>query len=156
MCSQLAFTLANRQHRINQLQHKQSNSLNMTSKVRASFELTGRNYVVTGGAQGIGLALTKAIAEMGANVAVLDLQEKPLDHFAQLGKETGVKIPYFRADVADESSLKKAFADAVQSLGRVDGLVTSAGIALEKPFAKTTCAEVNKILQINVSLCFLS
>ncbi|EMD88351.1 hypothetical protein COCC4DRAFT_149622 [Bipolaris maydis ATCC 48331] len=123
----------------------------MASKVRASFELTGRNYVVTGGAQGIGLALTKGIAEMGGNVAVLDLQDKPLDHFAQLAKDTGVKIPYFRADVADESSLKKAFADAVQSLGSVDGLVTSAGIALEKPFAKTTAAEVNKILQVNVT-----
>ena len=73
----------------------------MASKVRASFELTGRNYVVTGGAQGIGLALTKAIAEMGGNVAVLDLQDKPLDHFAQLAKETGRLLLVERVDGVD-------------------------------------------------------
>jgi NAD(P)-dependent dehydrogenase (short-subunit alcohol dehydrogenase family) len=123
----------------------------MASKVRASFELTNRNYIVTGGAQGIGLALTQAIAEMGGNVAVLDIQDKPVDHFAQLAKDNGVKIPYFAANVADEDSLTAAFRNAVQSLGSVDGLVTSAGIALEKPFAKHTSGEVNKILQVNVS-----
>lgn len=123
----------------------------MASKVRASFELTGRNYIVTGGAQGIGLALTQGIAEMGGNVAVLDLQDKPLDHFAPLAKEKNVKITYFRADVADENSLRTAFQEAVSSLGTVDGLVTSAGIALEKSFSKHSCQEVNRILQVNVS-----
>lgn len=123
----------------------------MTSKVRGAFELKNRNYIVTGGAQGIGLALTRAIAEMGGNVAVLDLQQKPSDHFAELAKQNGVKIPYFQADVADANMLKSAFRGALDTLGTVDGLVTSAGIALEKPFAKTTADEVNKILQVNVS-----
>lgn len=123
----------------------------MSSKVRSSFELKGRNYVVTGGAQGIGLALTKAIAEMGGNVAVLDLQDKPFDEFAQLSTETGVKVAYFRADVANEGSLTSAFQKAVETFGTLDGLVTSAGIALEKPFGKHSWEEVNKILQVNVS-----
>lgn len=126
-------------------------STTMTSKVRSSFELKDWNYVVTGGAQGIGLALTKAIAEMGGNVAVLDLQRKPSDYFAELAKEFRVKIPYFQADVADTTSLEAAFQGAVDTLGHVDGLVTSAGIALEKPFTETTAEEVNKILQVNVS-----
>ncbi|KAH8707118.1 short chain dehydrogenase [Phaeosphaeriaceae sp. PMI808] len=128
----------------------------MASKVRASFELKGRNYVVTGGAQGIGLALTRAIAEMGGNVAVLDLQDKPFNEFAQLADEHKVKIPYFRADVANEGSLRSAFQSAVEALGSVDGLVTSAGIALEKPFAKHTWDEVNKILQVNVTGTYFS
>ncbi|ORY04274.1 putative short-chain dehydrogenase [Clohesyomyces aquaticus] len=120
----------------------------MASKVRASFERTGRNYIVTGGAQGIGLALTQAIAEMGGNVAILDLQDKPLNHFSQLANTHGVKLPYFRADVANERSFKVAFKGAVEALGSVDSLMTSAGIALEKPFGKHTWDEVNKILEV--------
>jgi sorbose reductase len=123
----------------------------MASKVRRSFELTGRNYIVTGGAQGIGLALTRAITEMGGNVAVLDLQNKRFNEFSQLAEENGVKVPYFQADVANEGSLKNAFQGAVETLGSIDGLVTSAGIAAEKPFTKHTWEDVNKILQVNVS-----
>jgi NAD(P)-dependent dehydrogenase (short-subunit alcohol dehydrogenase family) len=39
------------------------------------FELARRNYIVTGGTQGIGFAVTRAICEYGANVVVLDIQE---------------------------------------------------------------------------------
>lgn len=123
----------------------------MATKARASFELKGRNYIVTGGAQGIGLALTHTIAEMGGNVAVLDIQNKPFDEFTRFSEETGVKVAYFRADVTKEADLKTSFCGAVETLGSVDGLVTSAGIALEKPFTEHTWEEVNKILQVNVS-----
>lgn len=128
----------------------------MSSKIRSSFELKGKNYVVTGGAQGIGFALTKGIAEMGGNVAVLDLQDKTTDEFAKLVDESGVKLFYFQTDVANEDSLRAAFRGAVDALGSVDGLVTSAGIALEKAFSKHTWADVNRILQINVAGTFFA
>ena len=128
----------------------------MASNVRASFELKGRNYIVTGGAQGIGLALCRAIAEMGGNVAILDMQDEPKEETKRLAEATGQKIAYFQADVTSETSLKSAFQSAIDALGSVHGLVTSAGIALEKPFAQHTWKEVNKIQEVNVSGTYFS
>lgn len=72
--------------------------------VRNLFELRGRNYLVTGGAQGIGLAITRSIAQMGGNVVALDLKEKPGDSFHGLSKQYGVKTEYIQADVTNEES----------------------------------------------------
>ncbi|RMZ90337.1 hypothetical protein DV736_g2428, partial [Chaetothyriales sp. CBS 134916] len=91
--------------------------------VRPMFELRGRNYVVTGGAQGIGYACTRAICEMGGNVAVMDIQEKPVDDFNTLGTKFGVTTIYIRTDVTKEESLNEAFEQALQKLGSIDGCV---------------------------------
>lgn len=117
------------------------------------FELTGRNYVVTGGAQGIGFAVTRAICEMGGNVAVLDIQAKPVDETAwsELGSKFGAKTIYIPTDVTKEDSLNAAFARAVQELGSIDGLVPAAGIAIDKPFIEQTWDEFTRIQEINAS-----
>ena len=116
------------------------------------FELRGRNYVVTGGAQGIGFACTRAICEMGGNVAVMDIQEKPVDDFDSLSKTFGTKTLYLRADVTKEDSLNAAFEQAVEKLGSIDGLVPAAGIAIDKPFIEQTWEEFTRIQEVNVSL----
>ena len=75
-----------------------------------------------------GYSITKDIAESGGNVAVLDLRSEPLEDVYGLAKEFGVKAEYFQADVSNEQSLSAAFEKAVQSLGKIDGIVTAAGI----------------------------
>lgn len=120
--------------------------------IRSLFELKGRNYIVTGGAQGIGFATTRAICEMGGNVAVLDIQSKPREDLDAVAKEFGTKVAYFQADVADESSLQSAFDQAVSFLGTLDGAVTAAGIAIDKAFVEQTWQEVERIQKINVQL----
>ncbi|TPX17840.1 uncharacterized protein E0L32_002941 [Thyridium curvatum] len=118
--------------------------------VRPMFELRNRNYIVTGGAQGIGFAVTRAICEMGGNVAVMDLQEKPVDEFNTLSSKFGVKTVYIQTDVTVESSLNNSFAKALEALGSIDGLVPSAGIAIDKPFIEQTWAEFTRIQEVNV------
>lgn len=115
-----------------------------------AFSLKGRNFVVTGGAQGIGFAATRAICEMGGNVAVLDIQEKPVEEFDKLSSTFSVKTFYHQADVVKEDSLRSAFQKAVESLGTIDGLVPAAGIAIDKPFVDQTWDEFTKIQEINV------
>lgn len=85
------------------------------------FELKGRNYIITGGGRGIGNAATRAIAEMGGNVVVLDILDKPVQDFETLGSEFGVKAKYFHTDVTDESSLNQGFEQAIAELGTLDG-----------------------------------
>lgn len=116
------------------------------------FELRGRNYVVTGGAQGIGFAVTRAISEMGGNVAVMDIQDKPVDEkeWNSLGQKFGTKLVYIQTDVTRQESLNASFARAVQELGSIDGLVPAAGIAIDKPFIEQTWEEFTRIQEINV------
>lgn len=89
--------------------------------VRPLFELKGRNYIVTGGGRGIGYAITRAIAEMGGSVVVLDILDHPVQDFESLGRDLGVKASYVRADVTDEASLNNGFALAMAELGTLDG-----------------------------------
>lgn len=121
--------------------------------VRPMFELRGRNYVVTGGAQGIGFALTRAICEMGGNVAVMDIQEKPVNttEWNNLSQKFGAKTFYIQTDVTKQESLNQAFATAIQELGSLDGLIPAAGIAIDKPFVEQTWEEFTRIQEINVS-----
>lgn len=122
------------------------------------FELRGRNYVVTGGAQGIGFAVTRAISEMGGNVAVLDIQDRPVDEkeWNSLSQKFGTKAVYIQTDVTQQESLNAAFARAVQELGSIDGLVPAAGIAIDKPFIEQTWDEFTRIQDINVRVCFVT
>lgn len=120
--------------------------------VQNMFNIRGRNYIVTGGAQGIGFAVVNALAQLGANVVALDLKEKPSVDYASIAEEHKVTLKYQQADVTDEQGLSKAFQAAFAILGTVDGLVTCAGIALEKAFSTTTWQEMRKIQDVNVSI----
>lgn len=118
--------------------------------VRAMFNLKDRNFIVPGGGQGIGFAITQAICQMGGNVAVMDLRSEPVEAFKSLSSQYGVKTEYFHTDVTKESSLNASFDQAISMLGTLHGLVPAAGIALDKPFVEQTWDEVNKIQQVNV------
>ncbi|KEF63567.1 uncharacterized protein A1O9_01545 [Exophiala aquamarina CBS 119918] len=124
--------------------------------IRPAFELRGRNYVITGGAGGIGFAAARAICELGGNVAILDVQEKPVDEFETLSSKFGAKTFYFQADVTNQESLSSAFGKAVEALGTIDGLVPSAGIAIDKPFVDQTWEEFTRIHEINCRGLFFS
>lgn len=89
--------------------------------VRSLFDLKDRNYIVTGGGRGIGYAITRAIAEMGGNVAVLDILDSPVKDFGTLEGDFGVKARYFHADVTQEESLTRGFEQSIAELGSLDG-----------------------------------
>lgn len=89
--------------------------------IRDRFELKGQNFVITGGGRGIGYAIARGIAEMGGNVAVIDASPKPVQDFANLRQEFGVKTKFFQADVTDETSLVNAFEETIKDFGSLDG-----------------------------------
>lgn len=107
---------------------------------------------VTGGASGIGLAVAEAALAEGWRVAVADLDAKALAAAeARLGTE---RAAFTTLDVTDEAAVEAWIAGAAR-MGRLAGLVTSAGIAREIPALETPTDLFRRIMDINVTGTFL-
>src|SRR5262245_5752742 len=89
-----------------------------------------RVALVTGGASGIGLATVRRLLEAGWKVAAADRDGAALE---RLGAELGKPSRLFTSplDVTDEPAAEKVVAMAAEALGRIDGVVNSAGIAAD-------------------------
>ncbi len=95
----------------------------MTNKI----DLQGRNAVVTGGAQGIGRAITERFLESGASVAIWDRDDKLAQQTATELKSRG-RVIAVKVDVTQFSDIEKARDATLKELGRIDILVNNAGI----------------------------
>ncbi|KAI6781163.1 short-chain dehydrogenase [Emericellopsis cladophorae] len=128
------------------------------TSVRSAFELTGKTFIVTGGAQGIGFAIAHAICEMGGNVAIWDIQPSPANPhaYAALSSQFGAKTVYIQSDVSKQAGIQDAFEKTMREFGTVDGVVPAAGIAIDKPFIEQTWDEYNRIQDINVRGTFFT
>jgi len=89
-------------------------------------DLKGRNAIVTGGAQGFGLAITKRFLESGANVIVWDIDESI---FLEAQKIIDSENLYFdKVNVIENTEVKKGVDNAIGKLGKIDIFVNNAGI----------------------------
>lgn len=93
------------------------------------FRLTGRVALVTGGASGIGLATTEALAEAGARVTISDRDESALDQARTTLAAKGYTVAVAHHDVTSSSRATEVADALVAREGRVDILVNNAGIA---------------------------
>ncbi|KAF5553678.1 short-chain dehydrogenase reductase sdr [Fusarium mexicanum] len=112
--------------------------------------LKGRTVVITGGGRGLGLAFAFAVAEVGGNVAIIDVLDKPHDHFNKLESEFGIKTKLYKSDVTNYETLKSTFDKIVEDFGRIDGLITAAGVCPDEPFLKRSPESVARCMNINV------
>lgn len=115
--------------------------------------LNDKKAIVTGGATGIGQAVSIALAREGADVLVGDIQEatETLKSVQALGRR-GISI---RTDVTQNDQVEAMVRRAIQEFGRIDILVNNAGIALFKPFFETTGADWDRQMNINGKGVFL-
>ena len=94
------------------------------------YDLQGRTAVVTGGAQGIGLAVAGRLAASGARVALWDRDGALAERAAEaLADEHGVDASAHGIDVTDADAVQRLTDELVAAHGRIDVLVASAGIA---------------------------
>ncbi|GJJ16007.1 hypothetical protein Clacol_010286 [Clathrus columnatus] len=89
----------------------------------------------TGGNRGIGLAISRAIAAAGGNVAIIYRSSPTAPEAAEkLSKEFGVTAKAYQADVSDLKQVREAFAQVVKDFGGlIHGIVANAGVAIVKP-----------------------
>lgn len=90
-------------------------------------QFTGRIAVVTGGANGIGRAISLAFAQEGADVAILDREAEPLGETAELVRAEGVSALPLVGDLTDREQVAELFAEVKKDLGLVDMLTNNVG-----------------------------
>jgi NAD(P)-dependent dehydrogenase (short-subunit alcohol dehydrogenase family) len=91
------------------------------------FDLTGRSAFVTGASRGIGRVIAVALAEAGADVALVARSEDGLAGTAEAIEALGRKAFVIPADVTSAEAVEKAVATAIDELGQVDVVVNNAG-----------------------------
>jgi NAD(P)-dependent dehydrogenase (short-subunit alcohol dehydrogenase family) len=91
-------------------------------------DLSGKIAVVTGAGAGLGRAITTALAEKGASVAVADVREDLASETAEELRTRGLAARDFPVDVTDSARVARLFEDVVGTLGPVDILVNNAGV----------------------------
>ena len=119
-------------------------------------ELAGRVAFVTGGSQGIGRAIVEALAANGAAVGVCGLEVDRVDEtVAAVGADGGqaISVP---ADVTERSSVDRAIGATVERFGRLDVLVTSAGIQRYGDVVETDEATWDEVMAVNLKGVFLA
>ncbi len=97
--------------------------------------LQGKTAIVTGGASGIGSAVTRLFVERGARVVVVDLQEEA---GRRIAAELGDAVVFLQGDVSDRKVADAAVATAVDRFGSLDVLVNNASVSRQKPFEEQT------------------
>ena len=122
----------------------------------AGEKLSGKVAIVTGGAQGIGRAISLRLAQDGAGVVVADLNEERAGGVANEIVSAGGRALPVRVDVADAASTAQLIERTVRDLGRVDVMVANAGIIQVKPFLDVTVDDWDRTFAVNVRGVFLS
>ncbi len=119
-------------------------------------EITGKTAVVTGGNRGIGRAIVLALAEKGANCAVVYRSgEKEAEACAAAAQELGVSGRIYRADVADRLQVRRMVEAVKRDFGSIDILVNNAGVLSDDfAVARLTDAEWDRVLQVNLTGTF--
>ena len=116
------------------------------------FSLEGKNIIVTGGAQGIGKIVATRLAEIGANLALFDMQEEKVAATAkEIAEATGRKVFSYGMDVTDPAQVKATIEKAAADLGGLDHLFNNAGIVIHKSAYDVTPEEWAHVINVNLN-----
>jgi len=119
-------------------------------------QLSGQVAVVTGAASGIGREIARAFAAAGARIAIADIDGAGAAAAAsELGERghTAIAVPM---DVTDESQVESGMARALEAFGRLDVLVSNAGLQIIAPLEELSLADWKRLLAVHLDGAFLT
>ena len=123
--------------------------------VRELFELTGQKAIVTGAGGGIGRELCRALAEMGADVALVDTNRENMEKVANDLRGYGRGIMICEIDVTKARDVENAASQVLGRWGRIDILVNCAGVSQLVPAEEMEEEEWDRVLDVNLKATFL-
>lgn len=117
-------------------------------------DLKGKKAIVTGAAQGLGLAMVEGLCEYGVKVCILDISPKLSEVVKQL-REKGHDVEGVYADLSNREEIEVYFNKALDKLnGEINILVNNAGIHKPKPALDLSIEDFQSILDVNVTSVF--
>lgn len=120
--------------------------------------------VITGGGQGLGRAMAINLAENGAKLALIDLNEEQLKETVSLIEQAGSTGNYYLANVTNEQEVEETFSQINSDFAGIDGLINNAGILRDGMFVKAKDGKVVKkmpleqfqsVIDVNLTGVFL-
>ena len=119
-------------------------------------ELTNQVAIVTGAASGLGRAIARRFARAGARVVVADLDGAAAAATAREIDDDPRRALGLAMDVTDERAVDSGVADVASCFGRIDVLVSNAGIQIVHPLEEFSYAEWKRMLAIHLDGAFLT
>lgn len=121
------------------------------------FDLSGSTAIVTGGSKGLGLAMAHGLASAGSNIVVVN-RSLPEGEAAsnEIASQYQVKAQAFACDVSSEAAVEKMISSAVNTFGKIDILINSAGINIRGPIDELSLEEFENVMRINVTGTWLT
>jgi 3-hydroxybutyrate dehydrogenase len=119
-------------------------------------KLRGKSAVVTGAASGIGKGIALAFAREGASVAIADLNLDAANETADEIRASGATATAIAMDVSDEQAVDAGVSKVVTTLGRIDILVSNAGIQIVHPLEQFSYAEWKRMMAIHLDGAFIT
>ncbi|WP_199671540.1 SDR family NAD(P)-dependent oxidoreductase [Salinisphaera sp. Q1T1-3] len=120
------------------------------------FRLDDRVAVVTGGAQGLGLAMGEALLSAGAHLAIVDIDgDKAAATAERLSSEYGGRARAYRVDLTDEAAVVALTERLIGQYGRIDILFNNAGIAHHAPSESDDYDDWKRVIDIDLNAVYL-
>src|SRR5438128_1554326 len=126
------------------------------SGVLERLSLAGRVALVTGASRGIGGAVALALAEAGADLALVGRNRQALEERADRVESLGRRALPIELDVSRTAELPGVVERTVAELGRLDALANLAGFALRKPILEASEADYDRLMDVNLKAVYFA
>ena len=120
------------------------------------FSLKGRVILVTGSSAGMGLAMARAMADAGGLVVLNARGRDKLDRAARSLRDAGLQAEAEPFDVADEAAMIAGIRAVIARHGRIDVLVSHAGVQHRVPLDEFTTADWQRVINVDLTSCFIA
>jgi NAD(P)-dependent dehydrogenase (short-subunit alcohol dehydrogenase family) len=111
--------------------------------------------LITGGAQGIGEACARLFLEQGAKVVIVDIDKEKGQALASQLQQQGHEILLIASDIGNKVEVDAVIAQVLAQHGRLDVLVSNAGIFKAAPFLEVSESDFDEVLRVNLKGAFL-
>ncbi len=123
--------------------------------VKKLFSLEGKKGFITGAAQGIGKCLAEAFSELGAEVAIVDINYDKAKVTAEaIAAKTGGRLLPYRCDVTNPDSVQEMIEAVVKDFGEINFAVNNAGICNDYPVLDITPENYEAVINVNLNGVF--
>jgi len=127
----------------------------ISKKILRQISLKEKIAIVTGAVSGIGFGIAKRLAEAGANVALLDINDEKGREAEEEIRRIGVKAKFYRCDVTSSFQCKETVEKVFRDFGKIDILVNNAGVIVRKEVVETSEKEWDFVLGVNLKGVYL-